>query len=579
MAPSNTTADPLWLTRIVGLFSLGATTLGLVAVIANAYGPRMIGSGMGYLIGTFGLLGLLLHAFRDPEIEFRRVYGAVGTLLTLLGLLTLLIPGKSELSAAASTSGFYFLPWGALGMMVALGFLAAFTTHETEPSLREWGEVVLLGTGGLLVIATLILGMAKPEALIGNGVVMALVGLGYLGTYLARVDVTVGRGYRAAVGLGVLGVLAMVYALGRSIAPTILYEGPNALRLPNQMLDTWKVIGRVAMILLGLSGLLVTRMKSVSFYARLAAGLIGLGVAILFTMASFSNSAVTTVPTAYLVPNGLILFACGGLFLAVSVSVCSEAPVVVLTRKELSSYFYSPIAYFVIFGTALIAAFGYRYFLGMLKDPRGGAIPEPIVQSFFPFQLGGAITCLFMVPAITMRLFSEERRTGTLEMLLTAPLSDLSIVLSKFFAALAFFMITWLPSVAYLIALRVAGNQPFDYLPVLAFYLALLASGSAFVAMGLFFSSLTKNQIIAAVLTFAGMFAMLLTIARPAYASMFGEESAEVVSNVLAKFDFLSLWSEALSGRLSITNVVAQVSFCVLWLFLTLKVLEARKWS
>ena len=90
----------------------------------------------------------------------------------------------------------------------------------------------------------------------------------------------------------------------------------------------------------------------------------------------------------------------------------------------------------------------------------------------------------FLVPALTMRLLSEEKRTGTLEVLLTAPVNEAAVVLSKFLACWLFFMLCWVPTGLYLIALRVEGGQPFDYRPLLSFYLAVGASGAAFIAIG-----------------------------------------------------------------------------------------------
>ena len=135
--------------------------------------------------------------------------------------------------------------------------------------------------------------------------------------------------------------------------------------------------------------------------------------------------------------------------------------------------------------------------------------PEPIVAryiiSWFP-----VISVLMLVPVLTMRLFSEEHRTGTLEMMLTAPVEEAVVVLSKFLAALVLFLAVWVPWGLYLVALRVEGGTAFDYRPVVGFAVALLFSGAAFVSMGLFFSSLTKNQLAAAVFTFVFMFALFL---------------------------------------------------------------------
>ena len=114
-----------------------------------------------------------------------------------------------------------------------------------------------------------------------------------------------------------------------------------------------------------------------------------------------------------------------------------------------------------------------------------------------------------MVPALTMRLVAEENRTGSMEVLLTAPVNEGPVVVSKFLATWLFFLLTWLPSGLFLIALRIEVRQAFDYLPLLSYYVCLAAQGLAFVGMGLFFSTLTRNQVVAAVLTFVGMLVFL----------------------------------------------------------------------
>ena len=192
------------------------------------------------------------------------------------------------------------------------------------------------------------------------------------------------------------------------------------------------------------------------------------------------------------------------------------------------------------------------------------------------FGILGAFLSAFLVPAITMRLFAEEKRAGTYEVLLTAPVEEWTVVLSKFLAGWLFFLICWLPAGLYLVALRVGGGVPFDYRPVLSFYLALAASGAAFVAIGTFVSSLTRDQLVSAVITFAAMMALLLFYV--VGNRQFGVLGAGVQA-VLNQLDFLTLWENASRGQLSVQSLVAWASLAVLFLFLTVKSLEVRKWS
>ena len=182
-----------------------------------------------------------------------------------------------------------------------------------------------------------------------------------------------------------------------------------------------------------------------------------------------------------------------------------------------------------------------------------------------------------MVPALTMRLVSEERRTGSLEVLLTAPVNEWPIVLSKFLATWLFFLLCWLPSGLYLVALRMEVPVPFDYRPLISFYVCLAAQGLAFVGMGLFFSTLTRNQVVAAVLTFVGMMVFLLVFLVRVEQMTLGLPPA--VRAALGRLSFFHMWEEALAGRLPLRDTMLFSSLGLFWLFLSVKVLEARKWS
>jgi ABC-type transport system involved in multi-copper enzyme maturation permease subunit len=579
VAPSDVAADEPTLARIVGLAGLGATTLGIAAVIANEYGPRLVGTGGGYLIAIAGLLGLLYHALRDGDIEIRRVYGVVGGGLALIGLLALLVPGRAT-EATDSIVGYYFLPWGALALLVGLGFLVAFCRNETDPSASEWGEVALLASGAILALGSIALGVAWPAKFVGMGSVMALLALGYMGAYLSRTDVSVGRGFQVALGLGVLGTASILIGLGGSIAPTVIHDGPQALLKPNQDYDLWKVVGRGFMILLGLSGLLAFQKKEWLAVPRYGIAAVGLCMATIFAVGCFKTSIVVNPPPAFLIPTGLLLTVIGSLFLLAAISVVSDSQLVVLTRREFASFIYSPIGYIVLVGMALAAALGYWLLLSILMPGRMSVeplqVPEPIVQHYAGAGLLGAIQAMFLVPALTMRAFSEEKRTGTMEVLLTAPVRESTIVLSKFFAAWTFFVMSWAPIGIYLIGLWNVGGQPFDYRPMLSYFAAVGVCGTAFIGMGLFFSSLTKNQIVAAVMTFAGMFGFFLPY-------LMGRISSTIIGpglrTAITRFDFLTMWETALQGTIPVPSVVLFVSMAVLWMFITIKLLEIRKWG
>jgi ABC-type transport system involved in multi-copper enzyme maturation permease subunit len=161
--------------------------------------------------------------------------------------------------------------------------------------------------------------------------------------------------------------------------------------------------------------------------------------------------------------------------------------------------------------------------------------------------------------------------------LLTAPVNEAPIVLSKFLATWIFFMISWLPAGLFLIALRVVPDTPFDYRPLLSFYVALAAQGVAFIAIGLFFSSLTRNQIVAAVLMFVVMVFFVACYLVKVSPTALGLPSFLQVA--LGRLSFIHMWQESLSGQLPLRDVLLFLSIGILFLFLSVKVLETRKWS
>jgi ABC-2 type transport system permease protein len=313
-----------------------------------------------------------------------------------------------------------------------------------------------------------------------------------------------------------------------------------------------------------------------SYYAGLALGGVGL--------IAFAGGVIRSAlpESAFLVPSGLILIGMGIVYLATCAAVCVDWPIVVLTRRELASNFYSPIAYLLLVGMVLLGWYMFWQFMSTLArasggDPRMPPQPlfEPIVAQYV-FELFLVIVQMFIVPAITMRLLAEEQRTGTLEVLLTAPVTETTVVISKFLGAWMFYLLTWVPWWLNLVALRYMGGEAFDYRPLLTFNVAMLAVGAGFISMGLFFSSLTRNQIIAAVLTFVGMIGHLA-----AYIMKFRAQLSpgDFWYEVLTYGSFLDLWMNTLEGSFAPRFLLFHISATVFFLFATVKVLEARKWK
>jgi ABC-2 type transport system permease protein len=238
-----------------------------------------------------------------------------------------------------------------------------------------------------------------------------------------------------------------------------------------------------------------------------------------------------------------------------------------LINRELLAYFSSPLAYVVL--TAFLFVNGYVFYLivAFLNDPRTQAM-QPLKLIF-----GGTIFfwlfLLFVVPVITMRLLAEERRSGTLEVLLTSPVSEGQVVVGKFIAAFVFYVFLWLPTLVYVVIL--ASHAKIDYGPVASGYLGIALLGSMFLSVGLLTSALVKNQIVAAILAFA-----LLVV-------VFSVGLVEnLVTNAAGKaiLGYMNLWDHMDDfgrGIVDTRHLVYGLSLSGLFLFFATKALQASK--
>ena len=568
LAPSETRDDTPVLTQLAGMCGLGLFVAGGVSILAAAYGYTAVFSeSYGYLAAATGLALLFVHALRDGEVEVRRVYGAFALVLLVAAVVVSLVPAKT-----GGKPGDLLLPWGALLGFLSLAFWIPFGRNETDPAFRRGIKGTLLWTGASLCVATIIAGIVVPDFLVGPGVVLGLLGLGFVALYLSNVDPSIGMGRDIAVGLGVLGLATIAVAVGRSVVPSVLYDGPAAIRAADQTVDSFKLSLRVLSILAALGVAAIALIRTVPNWLRVMLAVLGVSLAIAL-IAGTTSKLLIAPPSPFLVPYGLILLALGLVYCGVSLAVASESHFVVIARRELTAYFYSPTGYLILLGAAAASWAGYALFAFDLLGERR-PIADPITAVYWDFGILGAITALFLVPVLTMGLFAEEKRTGTFDVLFTAPVSEATAVLAKFFSAWLVFILAFLPAGLYLVAFRLGTGSVFDYRPALTFYLALGATGAAFIAVGLFFSSLTKSQIVAAVLTFAAMNTFLLTTILPSLPRL-----PETFKQVAAQFDFLSLWQYAAMGQLSVQAIAVQLSVAVFFLFLTTRVLEARKWA
>lgn len=173
--------------------------------------------------------------------------------------------------------------------------------------------------------------------------------------------------------------------------------------------------------------------------------------------------------------------------------------IAVLAKKELFSLFTLPATYILIFAFLLLNGYTFWILLSALNDPNVH-VESSVMQLFFGGTLFFWFSVLLIVSVVTMRLFSEEKKNGTLELLLTAPVRNAEVVLGKFLGAFLFYVLLWIPTLVYpMLIERVAS---LDWGPVLTGYSGVLLLGFLLNSIGIFASSVTENQVIAAVISF-----------------------------------------------------------------------------
>jgi ABC-2 type transport system permease protein len=247
-----------------------------------------------------------------------------------------------------------------------------------------------------------------------------------------------------------------------------------------------------------------------------------------------------------------------------------------ICRKELKSYFASPIAYLLMAFFGLIFGFGFftatRDFVRFTFQAQmmGRSMPMNINEQIIRPLLGFASTvALFLVPMITMRLFAEEKRTGTIELLMTSPVRDIEIILGKWFAAMALYACV-LGMSAINIAMLFAFGKP-DWRPVLIGYLGLLLQGGTLLAVGAFISTTTKNQIIAGGATF---FVCLLLWLLSWFTAFDNTGWAQVVNYMSIVTHFENFGKGVLDSR----DIIFYLSMIFLGLFITSRSMESLRW-
>ena len=229
-------------------------------------------------------------------------------------------------------------------------------------------------------------------------------------------------------------------------------------------------------------------------------------------------------------------------------------------RREMGAFFTSGIAYVFLAGFALFS--GLFFSLGVIGS--GVSDMSPMFSSIF-------INVLFLIPILTMKLLSEEKKNRTDQGLLTAPISLSSIVLGKYFAALTLFIIA--ESIVFIYSIIIAFCGEVVWSTLLGNYFAMLFLGAAFIAIGLFISSLTENQMASAVI---GMFVLFVLYLMDSLAANI---SVEFIRKALLSISFYSRYVEFTHGLFDLSSIVFFLSTAVLFNFFSVRVLDKRRWG
>jgi len=249
--------------------------------------------------------------------------------------------------------------------------------------------------------------------------------------------------------------------------------------------------------------------------------------------------------------------------------------VLAIAHKELRSYFSSPMAYIIIGFFAL--PFGVFFYLyldafvrqGLQMAGMGGGSLNVNQQVIRYVLQNASVIILFIMPMITMRTYSEEKRSGTIELLLTSPVTDVEIILGKFFGALGLYVALLLVTLLYISILFVYGSP--EWRPLVACYVGLLLMGGSFLSLGLLISSTTNNQIVAGIISFI-VFLMLWIV------GWFADTAGPTMGAVTRYLSITEHFDDFSKGIIDTKHIVYYLSLITLGLFLTAKSVDSERW-
>jgi ABC-2 type transport system permease protein len=234
-------------------------------------------------------------------------------------------------------------------------------------------------------------------------------------------------------------------------------------------------------------------------------------------------------------------------------------------RRELRAFFFSPLAYVMLFFFLVVTGVIFVYIVGQLNNPASPGGPP--LKFFFSATW---LMLLLLGPLLTMRLVSEELRSGSIEVLMTAPVTEGQVIAGKFMAAFTFYAFLWAPTLGY--AIMIALYEKVDWGPVVAGYVGVLLIGALFLAIGIFSSAMTRSQLLAAMMTAALLFVLFLL-------GVFeGMASNDLMKRALGYVSIFNHIDELASGIVDTRRLVFYLSGTLFFLFLASRALEDKKW-
>lgn len=236
--------------------------------------------------------------------------------------------------------------------------------------------------------------------------------------------------------------------------------------------------------------------------------------------------------------------------------------------REVKAFFFSPMAYVVLASFLFINGIGFVTLVSYLNDfPSAPGAP---LEYFFGGTILFWLAMGFVGPVLPMRLLSEERRSGTIEVLMTAPVTETQVVVGKYLAAVGFYLFLWFPTLVYVAVM--AHYADIDWGPVAASYLGVVGIGALFLALGLFASALSRNQIVAAIVGFALVFVLFI------FGLLEFLVNNPTFKEVLGYLNLLQHMEDFGKGIVDTRRLVYYLSAIIFFLFLTGRTLAAKKW-